>query len=49
MSYFVHAHGEVYSKHHYVMKFVNDLRQVSDFLWFPQPIKLTAMILLKYI
>jgi hypothetical protein len=32
---------------HYVIKFVSDLRQVSDFLWvlwFLLPIKLTAMI-----
>ena len=36
---------------HYVIKFVNDLRQVSGFLWvlrFPPPIKLTAMIYMKY-
>jgi hypothetical protein len=41
------AHGEVYSIQHYVIKFVSDLRQVSGFLrvlWFPPPIKLTAMI-----
>ena len=25
-------HGEVYSIQHYVIKFVSDLRQVSDFL-----------------
>jgi hypothetical protein len=35
------AHGEVYSIH-YVIKFVSDLRQVSGFLQFPPPIKLTA-------
>jgi len=38
---------EVYSKQHYLIKFVNDFRQVGGFLWalrFPQPIKLTAMI-----
>jgi hypothetical protein len=38
---------EVYLIQHYVIKFVSDLRQVSDFLWvlwFPEPIKLTAMI-----
>ena len=32
---------------HYVLKFVNDLRQVGGFLWvlhFPPPIKLTATI-----
>ena len=36
--------SEVYS-----IKFVSDLRQVSDFLWFPPPIKLTTIteILLK--
>jgi hypothetical protein len=43
-----HAHGEVCSVQHYmyVMKFVNDLRQVCGFLRilrFPPPIKLTAM------
>ncbi len=35
---------------HYVMKFVSDLRQVGGFLrvlWFPPPIKLTDMTLLK--
>jgi hypothetical protein len=39
------AYGEVYWIHHYVIKFVNDLRQVNGFflvLLFPQPIKLTA-------
>jgi hypothetical protein len=39
------THGKVYSIQHYVIKFVNDLQQVSDFLqllWFPPPIKLTA-------
>ena len=33
--------------HHYVIKFVNDLRQVGRFLlvlWSPQPIKLTSTI-----
>ena len=43
--------GEVYSIQHYVIKFVSDLRQVGGFpllLWFPTPIKLTAMIKLKY-
>ena len=37
----------VHSIQHYVIKSVNDLRQVSVFLWvlrFPPPIKLTAMI-----
>ena len=41
------AHCDVYSIQHYVMKFVNDLRQVDGFLRvvrFPPPIKLTAMI-----
>ena len=36
---------------HYVIKFVSDLWQVGGFLWvlrFPQPIKLTATISLKY-
>jgi len=43
--------GEVYSKQYYVIKFVSDLRQVGAFLWellFSPPIKLTAMIWLKY-
>ena len=37
--------------HHYVIKFVSDLRQVGGFLrvlGFPPPIKLTATISLKY-
>jgi len=45
------VHGEVCSIQHYVIKFVSDLRLVSGFLWvlwFPPPIKLTAMLLLKY-
>ena len=45
------AHGEVYSTHHYVIKFISDLQQVSGFLWvlqFPPPIKLIATIQLKY-
>jgi len=32
---------------HYMIKFVSDLRQVSDFLWvlkFPPPIKWTATV-----
>ena len=40
-------HGEVYLMQHYVIKFVNDLRQVGGFLqllWVPPPIKVTAMI-----
>ena len=38
---------EVYSIQYFVTKFVSDLRLVDGFLralWFPQPIKLTAMI-----
>ena len=45
------AHGELYSMQYYVIKYVNDLRQVSDFLRvlrFPPPIKLIATIYLKY-
>ena len=41
------AHDEVYTMQHYVIKFVSDLRQVSDFfhvLRFPAPIKLTTTI-----
>ena len=41
------VHGKVYSIQYYVIKFVNDLRQVSGFLrvrQFPPPVKLTAMI-----
>jgi hypothetical protein len=38
------VHGEVYSIQQYVIKFVSDLRQVSGFLQFPPPIKLTATI-----
>ena len=40
-------HGEVYSIQHNVIKFVNDLRQVSGFLrvlWFPPPIKLKTTL-----
>ena len=40
--------GDVYSTQHYVIKCVSALRQVSGFLQFPPPIKLTATILLKY-
>ena len=40
--------GEVYSIQHYVIKYVSDLRQVSGFLRFSSPIKLTVMIELKY-
>ena len=42
------AHGEVFSIQHYVIKFVSDLRQIGGFLRvlrFPQPIKLTEMLL----
>jgi hypothetical protein len=41
------VHGEVYSKQHYVIKFVSDLRQVGGFhrvLVFPLPIKLTGVL-----
>jgi hypothetical protein len=38
------VHGQVYSIQNYVIKFVSDLGQVGGFLWFPQPIKRTAMI-----
>jgi hypothetical protein len=41
------VHGEMYSIHHYVIKFVSVLRQVGGFLQvlrFPPPIKLTATI-----
>ena len=41
------VHGEVYSIHHYVIKFVSDLRQVGGFLLVLRvspPIKLTATI-----
>jgi hypothetical protein len=39
--------GEVYTIQHYVIKFVNDLRQVGGFLQilrFPTPIKPTTTI-----
>jgi len=45
------AHGEVYSIQNYAIKLVCDLWQVGCFLWvlrFPPPIKMTAMIQLKY-
>ena len=32
---------------HYVIKFVNDLQQVSGFLWFPPSIKLITMNTIK--
>jgi hypothetical protein len=41
------VHGEVYSIHNYVIKFVSDLRQVVGFLRelrFPPPIKLTVTL-----
>ena len=39
------TYGEVYSiQQYYVIMFVNDLRQVSGFLRFPSPIKLTSTI-----
>jgi hypothetical protein len=37
-------HDKVCSIQHYVIKFVSDLWQVSGFLLFPPPIKLTATI-----
>jgi hypothetical protein len=43
----IYKYSVSYIKQLYVIKFVNDLRQVSGFLWvlaFPLPIKLTAMI-----
>ena len=45
------ADDEMHSMQHYAMKFVGDLRQVDVCLRvfrIPPPIKLTAMILLKY-
>ena len=45
------VHDKVFSIQHYVIKFVIDLRQVSDYLQvlcFPPPIKLTVTIQLKY-
>ena len=41
------VHCEVYSIQYYVIEFISDLRQVSGFLrvlWFPPPMKLTAVI-----
>jgi len=41
------AHGKVYWIQYYVIKFVNDLQQVSGFFWviqFPPPVELTATI-----
>ena len=37
------VYGEVYSIHHYVIKFVSDLRQVGGFLLIPPSIKLHNM------
>ena len=45
------AHGKMYSRQHYVIKFVSVLQQVGGFLLvlrLPPPIKLTATIYLKY-
>ena len=36
--------GNIYKKYMYIEKFVTDLRQVSGFLRFPTPIKLTVKI-----
>jgi hypothetical protein len=38
------AYGEVYSIQHYVIKFVCNLRQVSGFLRYHPPIKLTVSV-----
>jgi len=41
------THDEMCSIQYYMIKFINDLRQVSIFLWvlqFPPPLKLTATI-----
>ena len=43
------VHGKVYSIQLYVIKYVDDLRQVGGFLWFPLPIKLTATIFITEI
>ena len=45
------AHERVYSIQQYVIQYVSELRQVGGFhrvLRFPPPLKLTAMIYLKY-
>jgi CO dehydrogenase/acetyl-CoA synthase beta subunit len=37
--------------YYYVIKFVSDLQQVGGFLrvlWFPPPMKLAAMVYMKY-
>ena len=47
----VNLNPDVYSIQLYLIKFVSDLCQVGGFLWvlqFPPPMKLTAMIELKY-
>jgi hypothetical protein len=44
------AYGEVYLIQHYVIKFVNDWRQVGGFLrvlWFPPPIKMFTLNIQK--
>ena len=38
------VHGEVYSIQHYMIQFVDDLRQVGGFLRFPPPIRLILKI-----
>ena len=41
------AHGEVFSKQHFMIELVSDLGQVGGFLrviWLPPPIKLTDTI-----
>jgi hypothetical protein len=46
------SHGEMYSIQHYVIKFVNDLRQVGVFLRilrFSPPIKLTDLWVHVYV
>ena len=51
MTVFESLSGDVYSMQHYVIKFVNDLRQVGGLLRvlrFPPQIKLTPTIELKY-
>jgi hypothetical protein len=45
------THGEVYLIQHYVIKFINDLRQVCGFLLFlrfPPPIKLKCVVHTKF-
>jgi hypothetical protein len=38
------VHCEVYSMHHYMIKYVSDLWQIGGFFRFPPPIKLTSTI-----